>query len=320
MAHLSPVRIVQYMLIVIATCEPRGAYHLAPLAGALSNSPHKFVHLVPYPEPVQGKPVADVTSNLEVIETCDRVVVTGGTLSAWTELVCRYATALGKPVLYSELANVAQAVPIDPRIPISLATALSTDGKDSVSHYLRMSHVSITGTPALDSLPDWRPVPGRALLLSTVSMTQSDPSLALLGVAVALHKRGWDVRVRTHPREDRSPWDAFNIVDSETQAESAASAQVVIGYPGSAHVLAAAVGVPVIALSPTVMHASIFTKRQAAAMCAHARSVDEVLGLINSVGAPDPALVAAVVGPIGGAAERMVSLWTGPLLGVVASL
>ena len=150
-------------------------------------------------------------------------------------------------------------------------------------------------------------------------MTQSDPSLALFGVAVALCKRGWDVRVRTHPREDRLPWDAFKIVDSETQAESAASAQVVIGYPGSAHVLAAAVGVPVIALSPTVMHASIFTKRQAAAMCAHGRSADEVLGLIDSVGAPDPALVAAVVGPIGGAADRMVNLWTGPLPGAVAS-
>ena len=55
-------------------------------------------------------------------------------------------------------------------------------------------------------------------------------------------------------------------------------------------------------------------------MCAHARSVAEVLGLIDSVGAPDPALVAAVVGPIGGAADRMVNLWTGPLLGVVASV
>lgn len=308
------------MRIVVATCEPRGAYHLAPLANALKDSYNEFMHLVPYPEPVQGKQVTDVTSNLAVIDICDRVVVTGGTLSAWTALVCRYAASLGKPIIFSELANVAQSAPITPRVPISLATALSMDGAISVARYLNVAKVSITGTPALDDMPDWKPVPGRALLLSTVSMMQSDPSLALLATGVALRQRGWDVRVRTHPREDKSPWDDFDIVYGETQAESAASAQVVIGYPGSAHALAAAVGAPVIALSPNAMHASIFTERQAAVMFAHARSMEEVLGLIDSVKAPDPAQVAAIVGPIGGAASRMVDLWTGSLLGVVTSV
>ena len=306
------------MRIAIATAEPRGAYHLTPLAAALNESLTEFVHLVPYPESVQGEPVVEVSSCLSVIETCDRVVVTGGTLSAWTELVCRYAASLNKPVMFTELAYVNNTTPVTPRAPINLATALSIDGADSVSKYLRMSDVVVTGTPALDGLPLWNPVHKRALLLSTSDMTRRDPTLELLATGIALRQHGWDVRVRTHPREDRTPWDSFNVVDGETQAESAASAQVVIGYPGSAHVLAAAVGVPVIALSPNAVLASVFTERQAAAMSAHAQSATEVLDLIDSVRTPEPLLVEAVVGPIGGASRRIVDLWTGLLPNVAA--
>jgi hypothetical protein len=304
------------MHIVIATAEPRGAYHLTPLAAALDRSQDTFVHLVPYPEPVQGTAIMDVTSQLSVIKDCDRVVVTGGTLSAWTELVCRYASALGKPVVYTQLANITKTSPVAPRVSIALATVLSMDGVDAVAHYLQMPDVTVTGTPALDGLPAWNPVPRRALLLSTSEMTRRDPSLELLATAVSLRQRGWDVKVRTHPREDRTPWDAFDVVDDETQTESAAAAQVVVGYPGSAHVLAAAVGVPVISLAPNETLASIFTERQSAAMSACVSSAAEVLSLIESVQAPDPRLVEAVSGPLGGASNRVVDLWTGSLPGV----
>ena len=298
------------MRIAIATAEPRGAYHLAPLASAINESRAEFVHLIPYPEPVQGVPIAEVSSRLAVIETCDRVVITGGTLSAWTELVCRYAASLEKPVVFTELAYLSAAAPIAPVAPIIRATALSIDGADSVSRYFRMPDVVVTGTPALDELPPWNPVTRRVLLLSTSDMVRRDPTLELLATGIVLRQRGWDVRVRTHPREDRTPWDSFNVVDGETQAESAASAQVVIGYPGSAHVLAAAVGVPVIALSPNATLASVFTERQAAAMSGHARAAAEVLDLVETANTPDPLLVEAVVGPIGGAARRIIDLWT----------
>jgi len=305
---------VRVMHIVIATAEPRAAYHLLPLAKALKESQNTFVHLVPYPEPVQGEAIMDVTSQLSVIKDCDRVVVTGGPLSAWTELVCRYASTLGKPVIYTQLANVANTSPVAPRVSTALATALSMDGVDAVSRYLQMSDVSVTGTPALDELPAWNPVPKQALLLSMSEMTRRDPSLQLLAAAVLLRRHGWDVRVRTHPREDRTPWDAFDVINGETQVESASSAQVVIGYPGSAHVLAAAVGVPVIALSPNEALASVFTERQSAAMSAHAQSATEVISLVDSVRPPDRSLVEVVVGPLGDASRRIVDLWTGPLL------
>ena len=301
------------MHIVIATAEPRGAYHLTPLAEALKAGDASYVHLVPYPEPVQGAPAVDVTSQLSVIDSCDRVVVTGGTFSAWTEIVARYSVAQGKPVLFSELAYVGNASPVSPRVPVDLITALSSDGAASLSHYLGALSVIVTGTPALDGLPVWEPTHKRALLLSTSDMILRDPELSLLTTGHALRERGWEVRVRTHPREDREPWEGFEIVEGETQAESAATAQIVIGYPGSAHVLAAAVGVPVIALSPTAELAAVFTERQAAAMSAHARSVSDVLDLVDTATPPDSALVEAVVGPVGGASARIVKLWSGPL-------
>jgi hypothetical protein len=300
------------MRIVIATAEPRGAYHLTPLAAVMAESSDAFVHLVPYSELVQGVPATEVSSRLAVIDTCDRVVLTGGTLSAWTELVCQYATSHHKPVIFTQLANLDNTAPVTPLASITLATALSSDGANSVSSYLRTPDVIVTGTPALDGLPAWNPVPKRALLLSTSDMTHRDPTLELRVTADALRRHGWDVRIRTHPREDRAPWGSFTVVDG-TQAESAASAQVVIGYPGSAHVLAAAVGVPVISLAPNFALASVFTERQAAVMSAHVRSTVEVLDLIDSVRTPDPLLVEAVVGPIGGASRRVIDLWTGSL-------
>ena len=144
-------------------------------------------------------------------------------------------------------------------------------------------------------------------------MTTRDPDLVLLSTARALQERGWDVKVRPHPREDLAPWNGSSVVEGETQAESASLAQIVIGYPGSAHVLAAAVGVPVIALAPNAALAAVFTEQQAAAMSGHAQSVADVLRLIDVVKAPDQVLVEAVVGPVGGAAQRIVDLWTGEL-------
>lgn len=137
------------MLIAIATDTPRGAYHLAPLASALGESPCRFVHLVPFAEPVQGIPVTEVSWCLTVIENCDRVAITGGALSAWTEIVCRYAASLGKPVMFTELAFVHSADPVTPRVPISLATALSIDSANGVSTHLRMPEAQCAAAVSL---------------------------------------------------------------------------------------------------------------------------------------------------------------------------
>jgi hypothetical protein len=239
--------------------------------------------------------------------------VTGGTFSAWTELVARRATALGKPVLFSELAYAGDAQPIRPGFELARVTALSPDGAASLRHYLGVGAVEVTGTPALDGLPAWEPVTRRALLLSTSDMAQRDPDRVLLSVAAALRDSGWEVRVRPHPREDLEPWTDFTVISGETQAESAASAQVGIGYPGSAHVLAAAVGAPVVSLAPTEDLQRVFTPLQRVAMSAHTAGVDDTLEQVAYASPVARDLVTAVVGPIGGAADRVVAAWSAPL-------
>jgi hypothetical protein len=301
------------VLVLIATAEPRGAYHLTPLRTAFARSHASFTHLMPYPEPVQGEAVIPVSSDVSTIESCDRVVITGGVFSAWTELVARRAVALGKPVLFSELSYVSASEPVCPGVGIAHTTALSPDGASSLRRYLNVENVEITGTPALDGLPAWRPVPRRALLLSTSDMHRRDPSHTLVAIATALRDAGWQVRLRPHPREDIEPWAGFDIVVGETQAESASSAQVVIGYPGSAHVLAAAVGAPVISLAPTEEFQRVFTPLQRAALSAHTVGVYDTLAQVADAMPADPEAVASVVGPIGGAADRIVAAWTGPL-------
>jgi hypothetical protein len=304
------------MQVVVATAEPRGAYHLAPLAAALDASAASFVHLVPYPEPTQGPQVVEVSHDAGLLAGCDRVVVTGGTLSAWTDLVARRANALGKPVVFSELAYLADPDPLPDPPAVVAATALSPDGARALGRYLgdaAPADVAVTGTPALDDLPAYQPVAGRVLLLSTSDMAHRDPGGVLVQVGRVLDEMGFEVRVRLHPREDPAPWAGFTVVAGETQAVSAASAQVVVGYPGSAHVLAAAVGAPTISVAPTAQLRGVLSAAQLAALSGQAATVGETLTLVGAARRPDPARVAEVVGPLGGAADRLVAVWAGPL-------
>lgn len=70
------------MRVTIVTAEPLGAYHLTPLAAAIAASDASFTHLVPYEEPTQGHSAAVTTTSVTAIDRCDRLVITGGTLSA----------------------------------------------------------------------------------------------------------------------------------------------------------------------------------------------------------------------------------------------
>lgn len=306
------------MHVIIATAEPRGAYHLTPLKEALASNTASFTHLMPYPEPVQGEPATAVSSRVSLLEECDRVVITGGCYSAWTELVARHAIAHSKPIIFSELASVPLALtsPV-PATALELVTALSQDGADNLARYLGtpVADVQITGTPQLDNLPSWQPRQGHALLLSTVRMTDHDPDYQLVTLGHMLESDGWEVRVRLHPREDAGPWAGFEIVAGETQVESAASASVVIGYPGSAHILAAAVGVPTVTFSPNANMVGHFSARHHAAMSHHATSAVEVLQAISGLQPPLRYKVEECVGPIGGAAQRLVDLWSAPIAG-----
>lgn len=306
------------MDVVVVTAEPRGAYHLAPLASSFKRTHARFTHLVPYPEPVQG-PVAEavtVTADYGVLDNCDRLVVTGGKFSAWTEFVARRAVGLGVPVVFSELAYVTTG--LVPRTPLFFeqVTALSPNGAECVSRYLQVprSSVFVSGTPALDGAPEWEPNEREVVLFSTVDAANRDPSFLLRSSALMLQEEGWSVRVRVHPREDVSYWQGFSIVSEETVPVSAARASVVVGYPGTAMVLALAVGVPVVSVAPTEELRQVLTARQRAAIAQHPESVTAVVDAVKCAQRPKPKLVAPLVGPLGGSGDRIVGVWSSPPL------
>lgn len=301
---------VPRMQVVIATAEPRAAYHLEPLRQALSMSSSSYTHLVPYPEPVQGEPVVEVASTTSIMDRADRVVITGGTLNPWTELVAREANRRQVPVLYSELAW-ATATPYAATPELAGASALSPAEAPRIAAMLGVNAASVvvTGIPALDNLPAYRPLPNTALVLSTVDMLDRDPDHVLLDAALEMQAAGWRVRVRCHPREDRQPWEGFEIVEGESQTESASTAAVVVGYPGSAHVLAAATGAPVISVEPNDGFSGILSAGEAALTSARLTRREDLITAVRSATPCDPSMLAEVVGPLDGASARLVAFW-----------
>jgi hypothetical protein len=302
------------MKVVIATAEPRGSYHLAPLSRAVNESDAVFTHLVPYPEPTQGYPYVQVSSDTSVLDDADRVVVTGGTLSAWTELVAREANSREIPVIYSELSwTTGKRHHSLPRL--SAVSALTPSGASSVANVLGADRESvfITGIPALDDAPPRSAEPGSVLVLSTIDAPSKDPAMVLRNAAALLRDSGVKVRVRCHPREDPALWAGFEIVANETQVVSASRASVVIGYPGSAHVLAAAVGAPVVSVETSSYLAAVLSPEEKSLMSATVSSVDEVLEAVRNPVSPSPAAIESVVGPVGDASRSMVSFWTRPI-------
>lgn len=305
---------VRPMHIVIATAEPRGAYHLAPLYTAFLASGHRFTHLVPYPEPVQGAPWSEISSDLGILEHADRVVLTGGGYTPWTELIAHRAQALGIPVIVSELAyGVSEN--LRPRPRPSLLTAMSPAGAQVLSayHQMPLDRIPITGTPLLDTLPAWAPVPSRVLLLSSSEMSQRDPASVLLAIAHRLRELGYEVLLRCHPREDRSVWDGFPIDASPTPAIAASTASVVIGYPGSAHPIVAALGVPLVALAPTEALRTALPPEQSRIIPNWISSLAQLEPALAAASPANASLLEFVNGPLGGSAHRLVQHWVAPL-------
>ena len=307
---------IHSMNIVIATAEPLGAYHLVPLypaMGAATLAGHSFTHLIPYPEKVQGEPWRSTSADLSVLEAADLVVLTGGGYTAWTELLARECVRIGVRFVITELAYGAQSDGQEHPRPMALS-AMSPAGAANLSRYHNWNQgdIVITGTPLLDDLPVWQPVVDRVLLLSSVESDTRDPDGVLKKIAGDLVAAGKHVVVRCHPREDRSIWDGFELDTSTTPARAASNAEIVIGYPGSAHPIAAAIGVPVVAVAPTAALRDALPTEQASVIPTWITDLSQVELLSHAV--PTSASVLyATNGPSGNSGERVVEFWLGQL-------
>ena len=299
------------MRIVLATAEPRGAYHLTPFDPVVRTSEHEWLHLVPYPESLQGCSAVSAVSDVSVLERADVVVITGGTLSAWTELVARYANDLGLRTCFSEVSYL-RPTPHHCPPRFDVITAVSKAGAQVISAHLDVpfEKIIITGTPLTDSLPPHTPLPRRVLLLSTSEATQIDPDGNLRSLGLHLLEQGFDVSVRCHPREDSRTWEGFTLDSSASVIESAALASAVVCYPRTASAPVAALGVPVVSLVPgpeatSGLPASLIN------LGTRVNTWQEAAAALNDAPPVPREDLVDILGPVGGSALRTVSHWVG---------
>lgn len=193
------------VLLLVATAEPFGAYHLSALAHGLGaeSEGSEVVHLLPYDSPAQGRSPFRCVADAGVLERADRVVVVGGGLSPWTELAARRAVALGVPLLYTQLAKFSSCFPGD--IPVRLATAFTAHEAEMFAAVWPGASVRVTGSPLLDEPFGAVRETGRVLVLSTAEVRERDPGRVLPRLASELATTH-PLAVRPHPREVPGFW------------------------------------------------------------------------------------------------------------------
>lgn len=209
------------MKVLVVTAEPFGGYHLEPLDNLiLEDKSNTYKYLIPYPSPIQGNGLngIETTHDFTKLYEADRLIVTGGTYSAWTQSVAKNAEAIGIPIFYIELAYIGDKKSTKYWYPtpsrVGVMSKLSAELASSFFD-VEESTINILGSPQLDSSF----VVGRArkvkdnieleksnvLIVSSVSLPAAARNV-LLESANKLKAAGANVSVRTHPREDVQPW------------------------------------------------------------------------------------------------------------------
>ena len=296
------------MNIVIVTSEPRGAYHISSLHTEMGRRDSTFTHLVPYPEELQGKPWVNVSSSLSTIESSDKVILAGGGFTAWSEAILRYVFSIHKPIYLSELAY-GSFLDLPKNLPINKFSVLTPINKDILSKNLSIdsSSVVVTGSPQMidKSTTDNDTV----LLLSTSDANTRDPEFNLRKIARDLKANNIPYLVRTHPREDRSFWEGFNLSRSTELKSDLEIAKLVIGYPGTPSLIVIANEIPLINLSPNDSFQGIIPKEYNSLFVNNASDANSVNSLLDKVLLPSSRVINELLGNYPNAAKNIVDFW-----------
>lgn len=304
-------------VIIFATAEPYGHYHLRPYAPHLAD---RAIHLTPYPQPVQGEPAIRITSDLGVLDIASVVVITGGTLNAWTESIAWQAHLRGVPIVFTETAYPLADPLGRPTPPFALITASSSHSQTLIASHLDVNpdNILILGHPHLDGISNIpvkqkRPERARILLISSVDL----PGALLEALKVAadiLTEAGHQVTVRPHPREALTQWTGYQMSTnpgSDGLLVDIANTDVVVGTPGTAYLVAAAAGRPLITVIsepdndecqdnfPTLGYTDMSL----------VTSPTTILETLTSVNPVPRGMLSHFTGPVEGSAARHITMW-----------
>jgi hypothetical protein len=274
------------MKVAIVTAEPLGAYHLTPFRFLLTESNDSFFHLLPYDEPTQGLSFNSVV-DLDFLHECDKLVVTGGSLTAWSESVALYANSIKLPVVYTELAFIPRTIkPSKKPSFFKDFTAFGELSRSFLSSYLNTDSTGIlSGSPALTKLPNVNKNPNRVILFSTDDPSKVDPGLTIFKAGKVLQNLGFEVIVWRHPRGvDADLWEGFPTVTG-LDLELISSAIFSFGFIGSATPLTVSVNTPFIGFDPLGARLRELPDFSGL-LSSYCRSVKELVASINPIPSP----------------------------------
>ncbi len=297
--------------VLVATNEPYGTYHVKSMVDEVEEQGGRMALVAPDLDHVGDDSAVDVVTLDEAADWgADLLVVNGAT--EWPAAVVNELDTL--PVVASSLAYLQPEeaeFAADIRERLVGATAQSADEADVFGAHLGVdpSQIEIVGNPSLDGLAPRDPRPGTVLIATSVTYPDETGGAApgtelLLETAKELQAQGRHVRVGLHPREDPVLWEGFEIAEEGTLAASA-TAEVVVGIPGSIFPQIAAVGTPLVAVMDPTMEIPDYL----VALSAEASTVDEAVAAVGDAWRPRRAELESIVGPVGGSAERLWEAW-----------
>lgn len=286
---------------VIVTAEPKANYHLSYFDKKHAKG---LIHLVPDVNDVQGVSLIPVTDKLDVLDNAKLLVLTGGVISEWSNMLGVMANDKNVPVVFSELAYTQETFE-DSHIPrLKAISATSSYGAFNLHGYAEhVEHVEVTGHPMLDALPVRMPEPKRVLVLS--SEFQLNDGAALKLSIRSLEKSGWNVEVRIHPREKASDWAGFKLSSVPYLIEDLSRADVVVGVPGTGFAAAAAMHIPTLAVEGSTSDDVLPEYKY---LFPYVKPAD-VAFEIENVEPLNAHAADFITGPVGGASDRIVAFW-----------
>ncbi|TMR93440.1 hypothetical protein [Nonomuraea basaltis] len=295
--------------VLIATNEPWGTYHVAPLLPEARRLGWEVVQLVPDLAGIKpGDPVPVATPDR--IPPADLLVVTGA--GDWPA-----DCAARLPRLPMIASSLAYQLPVEApraaefRSRLRAITASSPAEAKVFDDYLGTRRpIAVVGTPQTDDLPRHAPEPGTVLVLTSVTRSSQTGGSApgtelLLAAAERLAAAGKHILVGLHPREDRSLWERYEI-SSVPSVQAAARAEAAIGIPGTVFPVVAAVGVPLVGCTDPRLRIPEYLL----SVCSHTITTpDDAVTAVTEAEPVSREVLYEAVGPIGGSARRLLKVW-----------
>ncbi|MBT2212801.1 hypothetical protein [Actinomadura sp. NEAU-AAG7] len=301
--HHRPLR------VLVATNEPWGTYHVAPLLAEAARRGVRLTQLVP--DHSQIKPDDPVPVAVPGrAPRADLLVVAGA--GDWP-LECarrfRHLRLAASSLAYLGPDEAPGAWWLRHRLR-AITSSSPAEARAFAGYLGTHRRVRVVGSPQTDDLPVRAPEQGLVLVVTSVTRPDGTGGAApgtelLLKAAENLRSAGKRILVGLHPREDRRLWEKYEISTVPTLRASA-RAEAAIGIPGTVFPLIAAVGTPLVGCTDPALKVPAYLRSVCSATIEDAGAAVKA---VQDARPADPRTLADAVGPIGGSAARLLEVW-----------